>query len=49
MLCLVAIEEDINEGNAIGVDDDNPSYDGLSCAFKELHDEMEKLLKRHNF
>lgn len=44
----MAIKEVINEGDEIEVDDENPSYDDLLCAFQELHKDIEKLLKRNN-
>lgn len=45
MLCFMAIEKDVNGGDVIEVDDDNPSYADLLCAFEELHGDMKNYQK----
>lgn len=47
MVCFMVIEENIEEGNVIVLNDANPSYDDLLCATKEIHYDMQKLLKRN--
>lgn len=41
------LKKDDNEGDKIEVEENNPLYDELWCAFEELH-EMEKLLNKNN-
>lgn len=38
MLWFMDIEENINEANELEVNDDNPLYDDILCAFKELYE-----------
>lgn len=46
VMCFIATKETINEGNETEVNGDNPSCDDLLCAFKEIQEDTEKLVKR---
>lgn len=47
MLCFMAMEESIAEGNETEVND-GPSYGHFLCALEEMHEDMQKLLKKIN-
>lgn len=45
-MSFMTVEEDEHEVNENEVEDNSPTYDDLLCAFEELHDEMNKLLRK---
>lgn len=44
----MAFEENKHEDDEGEVNDQNPSYDDLLCAFEELQEDMQRLHKKNN-
>lgn len=45
MVCCMALEENIDEGNETQLNDD-PSYDDLLCVVEETYEDVQKIIKK---